>query len=104
MDRDEYTKLMRMTNAEQYELLQEIVQRQTTIGAPPLRVFLTGCGKMFVLKLSMNVYNHYNDSAGPYNAFVICASTGMVAVAVGGTTVHSCSSSLAARPRMCEGG
>ncbi|KAH7951783.1 hypothetical protein HPB52_012944 [Rhipicephalus sanguineus] len=92
MDREEYAKLMRMTNAEQYELLREIVHRQTTLGAPPLRVFLTGpagCGKMFVLKLVMDVYNRYNDNAGPYNAFVICVSTGKAAVAVGGTTVHS---------------
>nr|XP_037273302.1 ATP-dependent DNA helicase PIF1-like [Rhipicephalus microplus] len=92
MDREEYTRLMRMTNAEQYELLREIIHRQTTLGALPLRVFLTGpagCGKTFVLKLVMDVYNRYNDNAGPYNAFVICASTGKAAVAVGGTTVHS---------------
>nr|XP_037278210.1 ATP-dependent DNA helicase PIF1-like [Rhipicephalus microplus] len=83
---------MRMMNAEQYELLREIIHRQTTLGALPLRVFLTGpagCGKTFVLKLVMDVYNRYNDNAGPYNAFVICASTGKAAVAVGGTTVHS---------------
>nr|XP_037275732.1 ATP-dependent DNA helicase PIF1-like [Rhipicephalus microplus] len=92
MDREEYTRLMRMTNAEQCELLREIIHRQTTLGALPLRVFLTGpagCGKTFVLKLVMDVYNRYNDNAGPYNAFVICASTGKAAVAVGGTTVHS---------------
>ncbi|XP_077536008.1 uncharacterized protein LOC144148333 [Haemaphysalis longicornis] len=91
MDREEYARLMRMTNAEQYELLREIVHRQTTLGAPVLRVFLTGpagCGKTFVLKLVMDVYNRYNDNAGPYHAFVIFASTGKAAVAVGGTTVH----------------
>lgn len=60
------------------------------VGAPPLRVFLTGsagCGKTFVLRLAMDIYNRYNDS-GPYNAFLICASTGKAAVAVGGTTAH----------------
>ncbi|KAH6942803.1 hypothetical protein HPB50_010745 [Hyalomma asiaticum] len=84
---------MRMTNAEQYELLREIIHRQTTtFGATPtLRIFLTGparCGKTFVLRLVMDVYNRYNDS-GPHNAFVICASTGKAAAAVGGTSVHS---------------
>lgn len=91
MNRDKYTKLMCMTNAEIYEWLREIAHRQTTVGAPPLRVFLTGpvgCGKTCVLKLVMDVHNRYN-SAGPYNTFVICASTEKAAVAVGGTTVHS---------------
>lgn len=88
MDVGEYVKLMRMTNAEQYELLREnCSDRQTTLGAPPLRVFLTGpagCGKTFVVRLVIDVYNRYNN-----NAFVMCASTGKAAVAVGGTTVHA---------------
>lgn len=84
---------MRMTNAEQYELLREMIHRQTS-GAAPLRVFFTGpagCGKTFVLRLAMDVYNRYNNSGGGggYNAYVICASTGKAAVAVGGTTVHA---------------
>ncbi|KAH6932500.1 hypothetical protein HPB50_006445 [Hyalomma asiaticum] len=84
---------MRMTNAEQYELLREIIHRQTTaFGATrPLHVSLTGpagCGKTFVLRLVMDVYNRYND-VGLHNAFVICASTGKAAVAEGGTTMHS---------------
>lgn len=60
MGREEYLNFMRMTNPEQYELLREIVHRQTTPGSPPLRVFLTGpadCCKTFVLKLLMDVYN-----------------------------------------------
>ncbi|XP_049268760.1 ATP-dependent DNA helicase PIF1-like [Rhipicephalus sanguineus] len=87
MDVGEYVKLMRMTNAEQYELLQEIIHRQTTLGAPLLCVFLTGpagCGKTFVMRLVIDVYNRYNS-----NAFVMCASTGKAAVAVGGSTVHA---------------
>ncbi|KAH9380659.1 hypothetical protein HPB48_015871 [Haemaphysalis longicornis] len=84
MDRDEYHNLMRMTNAEQHELLREIIHRQTTPSAPPLRVFFTGpagCGKTFVLRLAMDLYNQYSNTGNntAYNAFVICASTGKAA-------------------------
>nr|XP_037279947.1 ATP-dependent DNA helicase PIF1-like [Rhipicephalus microplus] len=106
MERDEYVSMMRSTNPEQYELLREILHRQTTPGQPLLRVFFTGpagCGKTFVLKLAMDVYNRWADCCGAvgsedgssssvpsvYNAYVICTSTGKAAVAVGGTTVHS---------------
>ncbi|KAH9384923.1 hypothetical protein HPB48_026953 [Haemaphysalis longicornis] len=47
---------MRMTHAEQHELLREIIRWQTTPSTPPLRVFFTGpagCGKTFVLRLGM---------------------------------------------------
>nr|XP_037275638.1 ATP-dependent DNA helicase PIF1-like [Rhipicephalus microplus] len=106
MEREEYVLIMRSTNPEQYELLREILHRQTTQGQPPLRVFFTGptgCGKTFVLKLAMDVYNRCADCCGAvgweegcsssvpsvYNAYVVCASTGKAAVAVVGTTVHS---------------
>ncbi|XP_037568189.2 uncharacterized protein LOC119449071 [Dermacentor silvarum] len=113
MDRDAYLSMMRSTNAEQYELLREILHRQTTPGQPPLRVFFTGpagCGKTFVPKLAMDVYNRCSGGGGDsvmevdapstsssalapvtssYNAYVIFASTGKAAVAVGGTTVHA---------------
>ncbi|XP_075740369.1 ATP-dependent DNA helicase PIF1-like [Rhipicephalus microplus] len=73
---------------------------------PPLRVFFTGpagCGKTFVLKLALDMYNRCADCCGAvgwedgssssvssvYNAYVICASTEKAAVAVGGTTVQS---------------
>ncbi|XP_029841292.2 ATP-dependent DNA helicase RRM3-like [Ixodes scapularis] len=82
-----------MTNAEQYELLREIIHRQTSPSSPPLRVFFTGpagCGKTFVLRLAMDIYNRYGSRQDSgYNAFVICASTGKAAVAVGGTTAHA---------------
>ncbi|KAH7944220.1 hypothetical protein HPB52_017424 [Rhipicephalus sanguineus] len=58
--------------------------KETSIGAPPIRVFFTGpagCGKTLVLRLAMDMYNRYNDS-NPYNEFVICASTGKAAVAI----------------------
>ncbi|KAH9369611.1 hypothetical protein HPB48_010670 [Haemaphysalis longicornis] len=93
MDRDEYN-LMRMTNAEQHELLREIIHRQTTPSAPPLRVFFTGsagCSKTFVLRLAMDLYNRYSNTGNNtfYIAFVICGSTAKATVAVGGTTVHA---------------
>lgn len=95
IDRDEYYNMMRMTNAEQHELLRDIIHRQTTpAAASPLRVFFTGpagCGKTFVFRLAMDTYNRYgnsNNNESAYNAFVICASTGKAAVAVGRTTVH----------------
>ncbi|KAH9361440.1 hypothetical protein HPB48_003886 [Haemaphysalis longicornis] len=88
MDRDEYYNLMWMSNAEQEELLREIIHRQTTPSAPPLRVFFTGpagCGKMFILLLSMELYDRYSNTGNntAYNAFVICTSTGKAAVAMG---------------------
>lgn len=120
LDRKSYETMMRMTNLEQYELLREILHRQTLPPGTgePLRVFLTGpagCGKTFVLKLAMDAYNRCNagsldqgstselattpsvsmrrpgPSCNPYNAYVVCASTGKAAVAVGGTTVHAAS-------------
>ncbi|KAH9372830.1 hypothetical protein HPB48_022534 [Haemaphysalis longicornis] len=83
-----------MTNAEQHELLREIIYRQTTVSALPLRVFFTGptcCGKTFVLRLAMDLYNRYSNPGNntAFNAFVIYASTGKPAVPVGGTTVHA---------------
>lgn len=94
MDLEEYTSRMRMTNAEQYELLREIIHRQTTPRQQQLCVFFTGpagCGKTFVLRLAMDIYNRYGNPSGEaaYNAYVVCASTGKAAVAVGGTTVHA---------------
>ncbi|KAH9379744.1 hypothetical protein HPB48_011674 [Haemaphysalis longicornis] len=73
--------LMRMTNAEQHELLRDI------------RMFFTGpagCGKTFILRLAMDLYNRYSNTGNNTvnDAFLIIASTGMAAVAGGGTTVH----------------
>ncbi|KAH9364146.1 hypothetical protein HPB48_017641 [Haemaphysalis longicornis] len=93
IDGDEYYNLMRMTNAEQQELLREIIHRQTTPSAPPLRVFSgpAGCGKTFVLRLAMDLYNRYSKTGNntTYNVFVICASTVKAAVAVGGVMWHA---------------
>ncbi|XP_077537575.1 uncharacterized protein LOC144149774 [Haemaphysalis longicornis] len=91
MDTEKFYDLMRLTNSEQHEFLRELIHRQTTPGAEPLRAFFTGpagCGKTFILKLAMDIYNRFNPDP-PYNSFVICASTEKAAVAVGGTTMHS---------------
>ncbi|KAH9373370.1 hypothetical protein HPB48_018423 [Haemaphysalis longicornis] len=64
MDRDEFYNLMRMTNAEQHELRRKVIHRQTP-SAPPLRVFSpgpAGCGKTFVLRLAMDLYNRHSNT------------------------------------------
>nr|XP_021208511.1 ATP-dependent DNA helicase RRM3-like isoform X4 [Bombyx mori] len=48
-----------------------------------------GCGKTFVIKLLMEIYNRYTDNDGYCNAYITCASTGKAAVAIAGTTVHT---------------
>ncbi|KAH9379655.1 hypothetical protein HPB48_011677 [Haemaphysalis longicornis] len=85
MDRDEYYNLVRMMNAEQHELLRDIIDEQTTPSAPPLRVIFTGlAGCDGPLQ---EVRQHRQQHR--YNAFFICASTGKAAVAVGGTTMRT---------------
>ncbi|XP_077557686.1 uncharacterized protein LOC144172967 [Haemaphysalis longicornis] len=91
MDTEKFNDLMRLTNSEQHEFLRELIHLQTTPGAEPLRAFFTGpagCGKTFILKLAMDIYNLFNPDP-PYNSYVICASTGKAAIAVGGTTMLS---------------
>ncbi|XP_075526543.1 uncharacterized protein LOC142558274 [Dermacentor variabilis] len=94
MSRDQYLDTMRKTNDEQYEIVREVLHRLTTPNSPPLQIFFTGvagCGKTFVLRLIMDLYNRYCNPAGPYNlnAYVACATTGKAAVALGGVTVHA---------------
>ncbi|CAF4942161.1 unnamed protein product [Pieris macdunnoughi] len=48
-----------------------------------------GCGKTFVIKLIMEIYNRYNENDGCCNSYIACASTGKAAVAIDGTTVHT---------------
>ncbi|KAH9375635.1 hypothetical protein HPB48_022741 [Haemaphysalis longicornis] len=75
MDWYEYYHSMRVKNAEQHEILREIIHTQTTQSAPPLRVFFTGpagCSKTFVLHLAMDLYNRYRNTGNntTYSAFV----------------------------------
>ncbi|XP_077548044.1 ATP-dependent DNA helicase PIF1-like [Haemaphysalis longicornis] len=91
MDTEKFCDLMRLTNSEQHQFLRELIHRQTTLEAEPLRAFFTGhagCGKTFILKLAIDIYSRFNPDP-PYIFYVICASTGKAAVAVGGTTMHS---------------
>ncbi|EEC07527.1 helicase, putative [Ixodes scapularis] len=88
--------LMRRTNVEQHEIPREIIHRATTPDPKLFWVFLTGpagCGKMYVLRLIMDMCNRYynaaSDSSCSSNAYVVCTSTGKAAVALGGTTVHA---------------
>ncbi|KAH9378149.1 hypothetical protein HPB48_017708 [Haemaphysalis longicornis] len=94
-NRDEHYKpFIRMRNAEQNELLREIIHRRRRRqhlrygSSSPDR---PGCGKTLFLRFAMYLYNRYSNTGNntTYNAFVICASTGKAAVAVGGTTVHA---------------
>lgn len=52
-----FYKMMHLTNAQQHEILTEVVHKLITPNSQPLRIFLTGaagCGKMFVCTLSNN--------------------------------------------------
>ncbi|GFY08108.1 ATP-dependent DNA helicase [Trichonephila clavipes] len=58
----------------------------------PFQIFFTGpagCGKTFVIKLLMEIYNRYTDNDGYCNAYMTCASTGKAAGAISETTVHT---------------
>ncbi|XP_065304810.2 uncharacterized protein [Dermacentor albipictus] len=95
MPTDVYLHRMRMMNAGQYEIVREVIHRLTTPDSEPLQVFFTGaagCGKTFVLRTIMDVYNRYFRSGNrdvSINSFVACATTGKAAVAIGGVTVHA---------------
>ncbi|XP_037558151.1 uncharacterized protein LOC119435325 [Dermacentor silvarum] len=94
MTGDAYREMMRLANKEQLEVVREVIHRLTTPTSDPLRIFLTGvagCGKTFVLRLIMDAYNRYTNTASTctHNAYVACATTGKAAVAIGGLTVHA---------------
>ncbi|XP_037505577.1 uncharacterized protein LOC119381899 [Rhipicephalus sanguineus] len=95
MPTDSYLQRMRMMNAGQFDIVREVIHRLTTPDSKPLQVFLTGaagCGKTFVLRTIMDVYNRYYSSENRHvsiNAYVACATTGKAAVAIGGVTSHA---------------
>nr|XP_037276845.1 ATP-dependent DNA helicase PIF1-like [Rhipicephalus microplus] len=93
---------MRLLNEQKASLIREVIHRVTDRTTKPLQIFFTGpagCGKTFTLCLIMDVYNRYcrnhtisyGDGQGNsvVNAYVACATTSKVAIALNGVTVHS---------------
>jgi len=92
MDRNQFYELMQSTNKKQRGLLMEVIKHLLNLNDSPFQIFFTGpagCGKTFVIKLLMEIYNRYTDNDGHCNAYITCASTGKAAVAIDGTTVHT---------------
>lgn len=92
MSHADFCQIMRMANEKQQELLLHTIHHLLSDDENPLQIFFTGpagCGKTFVIKLIMEIYNRFSDTDGYCNAYIACASTGKAAVAIGGTTVHT---------------
>ncbi|XP_044594073.1 uncharacterized protein LOC123271741 [Cotesia glomerata] len=92
MDNPQFLDLMRSTNDKQRSLLLHTISHLINAGSSPLQIFFTGpagCGKTFVIKLLMEIYNRFTDTDGHCNAYITCASTGKAAVAIDGTTVQT---------------
>ncbi|KAH6945707.1 hypothetical protein HPB50_009686 [Hyalomma asiaticum] len=94
MTGDAYREMMRLTNKEQLEVIREVIHPLTCLASDPLRIFLAGVagsGKTFVLRLIMDAYNRYTNTASTctHSVYVSCATTGKAAVAIGGLTVHA---------------
>ncbi|XP_044588740.1 uncharacterized protein LOC123267918 [Cotesia glomerata] len=92
MPNAEFFELMRMANDKQQELLLHVISNLLSSNSDPFQIFFTvpaGCGKTFVIKLLMEIYNRFTDNDGYCNSYIACASTGKAAVAVDGTTVHT---------------
>ena len=89
---EEFNELMRKANKKQRELCMHLIHNLLSGNPKQILVFLTGaagCGKTFVLRLIMEIYNRFTDNDGLVNAFIACASTGKAAVAIDGVTVHN---------------
>lgn len=92
MSSADFCAAMRMANDKQMALLLHIINKLLSNDNSPLQIFFTGpagCGKTFVIKLIMEIYNRFSDSDGYCNVYITCASTGKAAVAIDGTTVHT---------------
>ncbi|XP_065091680.1 uncharacterized protein LOC135712664 isoform X2 [Ochlerotatus camptorhynchus] len=95
MSKQEYCEMVRATNAEQRDLILQVIHSLHTFddNSKPLQIFFTGpagCGKTFTLRILMETVNRFSQAHNTQNnAYVACASTGKAAVAIGGTTVHS---------------
>lgn len=92
MTNEEFYKLRRMTNEKQRGLLLHAISKLLSPDHSSFQIFFTGpagCGKTFVIKILMEIYNRFTDNDGHCNAYIACASTGKAAVAIDGTTVHT---------------
>nr|XP_042909174.1 uncharacterized protein LOC107438268 [Parasteatoda tepidariorum] len=92
MPNEEFCQLMRATNLEQRSILLETIHHLTSQPLQPLLVFPTGpagCGKTFVIRLIMEIYNKYGTTNAHCNAYLTCALTGKAAVAISGTIIHT---------------
>lgn len=92
MERNQFYELMQSTNKKQRGLLMEVIKQLLSPNVSLFQLFFTGparCGKIFVIKLLMEIYNRYTDNDGHCNAYITCDSTGKASVAIDGTTVHT---------------
>lgn len=92
MSTDDFCDLMRLANEKQKELLLHTIHHLLSNTDSPLQIFFTGpagCGKTFVIRLMMEIYNRFTNTDGYCNAYIACASTDKAAVAIDGTTVHT---------------
>lgn len=93
MTAEEYRRAVRSANRLQRNLVLDVIYRLITAGSSPMQIFLTGpagCGKTWLVKLLMETYNRFSQQHTQMrNAYIACASTGMAAAAIGGSTVHS---------------
>ncbi|GFX10998.1 ATP-dependent DNA helicase [Trichonephila clavipes] len=80
MPNEDLYQLMRMSNEKQKGILLHVISPLLSIS----NIFTgpAGCGKTFVIKLLMEIYNRYTDNDG------YCQSC-IAAVAISGTTVHT---------------
>ncbi|KAH7933317.1 hypothetical protein HPB49_011429 [Dermacentor silvarum] len=89
-----FLNLLGLANKEPFEVFREVIHRLTTLTSDRVIIFLTGaagCGNTLVLRLTMDVYNRYTNTASTctHNAYIARATTGNAVVAIGGLIVHA---------------
>ncbi|XP_028966621.1 uncharacterized protein LOC100900662 [Galendromus occidentalis] len=93
LSKNDYCVWMRKLNAEQRELILEVIHRLHDPNSEAIQIFLTGpagCGKTYTLKALMETYNRYaQEHNNMNNAYISTATTGKAATALNGVTVHS---------------
>ena len=91
--KNEYLSKLRLTNKEQFILIQKVMWRLNHLeDTDPLRIFTTGpagCGKPFLIKLITQLILHHYDYKETQGEVVLLTSfTGKAAYNIGGTTLH----------------